>query len=305
MEDLPLVSVVAVCYNQAKYLVETLDSIKNQTYSNIELIIMDDSSTDNSVEVIKEWISKNNYECKFIAHQENKGLCATLNEALNTLKGIYYQAVACDDILLHQKIENQVNDFLRLDEDYVIVFSNAYLIDENSNKLKGDFISRYKPKMKDVPTNNIINELLIGNFIPAMSVLIETDKVKEIGGYDEKLTYEDYDLWLRLSLNYKFYYSSQFTCFYRIHSKNLHKSELHFSNQYLDLFFIISKHSDIGLFKPKLIKIIKILYRDGKYLKIKKDILKIKFNSLLKFCIFTDIPYKYFSKIESAKKKIF
>ena len=74
----PLVSIVALCYNHESYLKETLDSILNQTYKNIQLIIIDDCSKDNSISLIKNWIHKNKVECVFIAHKENRGVCKSL-----------------------------------------------------------------------------------------------------------------------------------------------------------------------------------------------------------------------------------
>ena len=132
-KGLPLVSIVALCYNQERFLEETLDSIKAQTYPNIQLIIMDDCSQDGSVAKIEEWIKKNKVDCKFIAHEKNQGLCRTLNEALEYCDGIYYQAFACDDIMFPDKIERQVREFEKSEEDVMVIFSDGVLIDEYGN----------------------------------------------------------------------------------------------------------------------------------------------------------------------------
>ena len=86
-ENIPLVSVVVPCYNHEKYVKETIESIVNQTYKNIELIVIDDGSKDNSVKVIQELADK--YGFTFI-HRPNKGLSATLNEGIRLSKGKYF-----------------------------------------------------------------------------------------------------------------------------------------------------------------------------------------------------------------------
>jgi glycosyltransferase involved in cell wall biosynthesis len=242
MKDLPLVSVIAVCYNQSKYLVETLDSIKNQTYSNIELLIMDDSSTDNSVEVIEDWIERNNYDCKFIAHKENKGLCPTLNEALSHINGDYYQALACDDILFPNKYELQVKAFLEADENYAVVFSDVIFMNANGEwQYEGPRFIQNNYKMYHPFAPNLFNELLVNrNFIPAASVLLSTSKVREIGGYDENLSFEDYDMLLRLSDKFEIKFICPPTAIYRIHENNM-TNQLNFNKYLISSFYLLYK----------------------------------------------------------------
>lgn len=106
-KDSPLVSIVVPCYNHANYVRETIESIVNQTYKNIELVVIDDGSTDNSVEIIQK-LAKN-YNFTFI-YRPNKGLSATLNEGMNLSKGKYFCACACasDDLYIIDKIEKKV-----------------------------------------------------------------------------------------------------------------------------------------------------------------------------------------------------
>src|ERR1039457_6887169 len=94
--DLPLVSVLVGCYNHARYVTETLESVRLQTYPKIQLIIWDDCSRDNSVEAIQSWIRQHNYECIFLQHSVNRGICQSLNEALALAQGKYISMVAAD-----------------------------------------------------------------------------------------------------------------------------------------------------------------------------------------------------------------
>lgn len=304
MRDIPLVSIVAVCYNHSQYIIETLDSIKNQTYRNIELIIMDDCSTDNSVEVIQQWINENNYSCKFIAHDINKGLCKTLNDALGIISGKYYQVLACDDIILKNKIENQVSLFRKLNEDYAVIYSDANIMDKDSKKLHGLFIQRHKPKMLKVPSGYIYDELMQSNYIPAMSVLIRTDYVRKIKGYDEDISYEDYDLWLRLAKSYKFHFSDYKCCMYRIHNNNMHASDEFKNKALINSFYIFSKHLDNTLAYNKAKLLIMKMYQNGLYKKHKEVILSKDIDGNILYFIKKDISYKNYRRYLKLRKML-
>ncbi|MGA6331370.1 glycosyltransferase family 2 protein, partial [Acinetobacter baumannii] len=103
----PLVSIVIPCYNHANFVQDCIQSVIAQTYQNIELIIIDDGSKDGSVEKIQEFIGE--CEKRFVRfefrNRPNKGLSATLNEALEWCQGEYFSAIASDDMMLNDKIE--------------------------------------------------------------------------------------------------------------------------------------------------------------------------------------------------------
>ena len=219
-KGLPLVSIVAGCYNHEQYLEETLDSIKAQTYPNIQLIIMDDYSQDESVQLIEKWVENNKVNCKCIFHTENKGICYTLNEALKYAEGKYFQGISCDDIMLKQKIETQVTLLEKSKKDVAMVFSDAYYIDEEGNLLFGSYIQHHKQFLQ-IPSGNIFEELIKVNFIPAMSVLVKKEVFEKVGFYDEDLDYEDTDMWIRIAKKYNILFSDIVSVKYRLHDKNL------------------------------------------------------------------------------------
>src|SRR5690606_4797225 len=113
-KEKPLVSVVIPCYNHAKFVKETIQSIIDQDYENIELIIIDDGSKDNSVEVIEEMVPACHKRFKRFEfrHRPNRGLCATLNEALEWCTGEYLSCIASDDIMMPYKTSVQVEYLL-------------------------------------------------------------------------------------------------------------------------------------------------------------------------------------------------
>lgn len=209
-DKLPLVTIIAACYNQEKFVVEALESIKAQTYLNIELIIWDDCSKDNSVKLIENWIEENNIVCRFLKHTENKGICKSLNEAISFAKGKYLQLIALDDIILPDKITKHVELIEQLGEDFAFVFSDVYIINEKGELTNETFHTKYFGEF--VSTNNInyFEVLLNGNIIHGLSAIYRTEIIKLIGGYDETLYAEDWDMHIRLSLHSKIYFDSSY-----------------------------------------------------------------------------------------------
>lgn len=213
-ESMPLVSVVVPCYNHENFVQECIQSVIDQDYQHIELIIIDDGSTDRSVQKIEEMYQA--CERRFVRfefrHRPNKGLCATLNEALEWCEGIYFSPSASDDILVIQKISSQVNAF-KNNHNIVAVFTGIFLIDQDKNILatKG---SREKFTFKDV--------FLRTQLMPGQAVMLVTKEIKQIGGYDESIKIEDLDLFLRLG-EQGFWFLSIETplVYYRKHGNNL------------------------------------------------------------------------------------
>lgn len=201
---LPLVTAIVVNYNQSRWVVELLESVKQQTYPNIQLVVVDDCSSDTSVQIIQDWLDKNCPDAKFIRHARNEGVCRSLNDALAVAKGKYISEIAADDIWLPDKISALVALIESLPEKVGVVYADAYLMDENSNPVPGMFIARHRPEIKNPPSGDIHDLLWDGNFIPAQSALIRRAVYDKVGVYDESLSLEDHDMWLRISRQYHF-----------------------------------------------------------------------------------------------------
>ena len=134
IQNKPLVTIVVISYNQGKYIRENLDSIKNQTYPNIELIVGDDASPDNSVEVFENWLKENNYPTTYKNyHTKNTGLATMLNECIEKANGKYIKLIAADDFLHPEAIEKCVEKLESLGEDYGMVFTDTFAINDHSN----------------------------------------------------------------------------------------------------------------------------------------------------------------------------
>ncbi len=291
-KGLPLVSIVAVSYKHERFLEETLESIKDQTYSNIQLIIMDDCSQDRSVQKIEAWIEKNNVNCQFIAHKENAGICKTLNVALRYSTGKYFQGISCDDVMLPEKIYKQVELLEKSDEQVAMVYTNAYIIDEEGKRKENMFIERYR-KFEKYPSGYIFNDLIRGNFIPAMSILIKKEVFDRIGVYDEDLDFEDYDLWLRMAKEFKISFINKPLAEYRLHNNNLHKKILFHENY----FKILIKHVDQAkiIVQPILLNALLSSYRKrDSNLRSFSKLYYQKYDSPFLLNVFLRLDLKYF-----------
>ncbi len=212
--NLPLVSVVVPCYNHEKYVKETIESIINQTYKNIELIVIDDGSKDNSVEIIKEMIPA--CEKRFtrfeFRNRPNKGLCATLNEALEWCEGKYFSGIASDDIIRTYKTEEQVK-YLEKNQDTIGVFGAVKVLYKNGYE---------KEIIKKRNSYNFDDIFLHKHNLPAPTSLLRLENVKSVGGYREDFIIEDWAMWLDLTENGgKLDYLNKVFASYRRHDGNL------------------------------------------------------------------------------------
>jgi glycosyltransferase involved in cell wall biosynthesis len=217
MQNFPLVSVICLSYNHEAYVVEALNSVINQTYPNIELLIADDYSTDNSVGIIQDWV-KNHPEVHFSANEKNLGNTKTFNQLAKKAKGEFIIDLAADDILLPNCIEKQVNAFQNSNyRSLGIVYGNLIEIDE-----KGNFISNYYTE-EDHPESGDIYKMVVGRTtkICSVSSMIKKSVLEKLGYYDENLAYEDLDLWIRTSRGYEFEYLPEILAKKRVLSHSL------------------------------------------------------------------------------------
>ncbi len=220
----PLVSAVVLCYNQARFVTECLEAVKEQNYPNLELIINDDASSDDSASVIEAWLGKSDMPHRFLRQEKNQGLCRSLNNALSHSRGKYISGIAADDVWLPGKLLAQVELMERLPEKVGVVYSDALQIDENGNALDQRFIEMQR-HFEAMPEGKIHRVLWEGNYIPAMTTLVKRECYERVGWFDEALFYEDWDMWLRISQCYDFAYLDKITAKYRIVSTSMIQSQ--------------------------------------------------------------------------------
>lgn len=214
------VSVIAQCFNHEAYLEECLDSIFEQSYQDFELIIIDDHSTDSSVQLIRSWLQRRRpTRARFFPLAENLGVVRCLNRAMNYANCELICAVATDDRWNKRYLEIVTQRLDQLPASYAGAFTNANCINEQGKSLEKDFVSMYHHG--EVNKNNLFDTLCDHNFIPAGSMMLRRSVLCKIGQYDEALTYEDWDMWLRISLDYHLEYIPECLIDYRIVGSSL------------------------------------------------------------------------------------
>jgi glycosyltransferase involved in cell wall biosynthesis len=216
---LPLVSVIATSFNHERFVLECLESVGAQSYPNVELIVVDDCSTDGTVPLIRGWLARAGTQGTLVVHDINLGICATKNDAIARASGVYVAGIATDDMWPPERLARQVERLEALPETTGVVYSDAERIDEAGRLLPGTFIEQID-SVGQPPSGNLFETLLERNFIPAGATLIRRACLEEVGPYDESLVYEDWDMWLRLARRYEFAFVPGIALRYRLHESS-------------------------------------------------------------------------------------
>ncbi|MCR5744318.1 MAG: glycosyltransferase family 2 protein [Bacteroidales bacterium] len=233
--DKPLVTVSIITYNSAGTVIETLDSIYAQTYPNIELIISDDCSRDNTLDVCRAWLNthKLRFEnCRLLESGKNTGITANCNRAISDIKGEYLKLLAGDDLLEPNAISEYVSYMLNTPE-AIYVFCRIMAFGDNHKKI-------------DLFTNSVIDyaffsmtreeqyERLIGHWcstIPAPSAFVNVKAAIDSGVlyYDERIPMlEDWPKWIELSnKGIKFHFIDKQLVRYRINDNSVSTGDNH------------------------------------------------------------------------------
>lgn len=225
MATFPLVSIGVPNFNYSRYICFALNSIVEQSYQNIEIIIVDDCSTDNSITVIENWIYKysGGMHIKFIKNKSNLGLTEVCNIVLENSRGKYFQTLDADDLLLPGKIERQV-ELLEENANAAFIYSDIGLINETGKIIKKSYLQHIRYDENKMPAGNIFKALFNFNFVPLPSVLVNTAMARSVGGFDETLQVQDYYLWLQLAEKNEVIFLKENTALYRMHSTSMSNS---------------------------------------------------------------------------------
>ncbi|WP_210463741.1 glycosyltransferase [Rufibacter roseolus] len=217
----PLVSIICLCYNHSAFLREALDSVLAQTYPNLDILVVDDLSTDHSVGIIEEYVQRYP-QIRFIQHAKNLGNCASFNEALQLSQGDFIIDFATDDVLHPERVARQVEAFQQLPASYGVVYTDAELIDEQGASLGFFYTRSAGGSLSPVPAQSeVFAEVLGRYFICPPTMMIRRQVLEELHGYDPALAYEDFDFWLRSARNWQYYFLDQPLCQRRMHAASL------------------------------------------------------------------------------------
>ncbi|WP_286831843.1 MULTISPECIES: glycosyltransferase [Acinetobacter] len=189
----PLVTVYIPTYNRVNLLKRAVESVRQQTYTNVEIIIVDDCSTDGTYEYLKN-ISKQDSRIKFFLKEKNSGACVSRNIAIKNATGEFITGLDDDDYFLPSRIAKFVEYRYLLDE-YVFIYSLNYIENNGIRRLPAfSFLIPRKAKAKDLLQSNIV-----GN-----QCFIQTEIMREYGLFSENLkAWQDLDLWYKLLSNPK------------------------------------------------------------------------------------------------------
>lgn len=190
--DNPLVSVIIPTYNRKEYVLRAIESVLRQTYSPLEIMVIDDSSTDNTAAAVRAF-SQGHANIFFIQNDRNIGFVRNLNKSIGMAKGKYIARLDDDDVWIDpKKIEKQV-DFLEHHRGYVLVGGGVVKVNKNKQEL-----IRYLPFQKD---EDIRRVLLVDNVFAHSAVVFSKDAFEKSGGYDEQFGFfADWALWLQFGV---------------------------------------------------------------------------------------------------------
>ncbi|WP_459947208.1 glycosyltransferase family 2 protein [Desulfocastanea catecholica] len=215
----PQVSIVVTCYNYGQFVTKCLASIQNQTFPDFEVIVVDDGSTDNSVEQIQPFLLDDRFRC---ITQTNGGQANAKNRGIKESTAELIAFLDADDQWASEKLERQIPLFAR--QETGVVYSRASHINKEGRSLPQPPLGKYLEPRRGKVTQYLIYD----NFIPFSSAIVHRKCFDAFGMFDESLAMGiDWDLWLRISTKYQFDFCDAFFLLYRVgHSGQMSKNLL-------------------------------------------------------------------------------
>jgi len=201
----PLISVIMPTYNRGGFISEAIESVLNQTWSNFELIVIDDGSTDGTRDQLEKYGSDGRF--KYI-YQENKGQSVARNRGLKEAEGGFVAFLDSDNIWLPDKLERQV-EIVNENQDCDIFYGDCILINEEGAEISRKNMPRY--------SGNITKHLIKDNHVSMNTTLTRKKCFDDLGGLSGEVRVgDDYELWLRLSTKFRFKYTPGYFVKYRV-----------------------------------------------------------------------------------------
>ncbi|MEA3513762.1 MAG: glycosyltransferase [Campylobacterota bacterium] len=212
----PIVSVIMSVYNDEKYVSFAIESILNQTYKSLEFIIIDDGSTDNSLDIINQYSKQDNRI--IVINQNNIGLTKSLNKGIKKAKGRYIARMDSDDISNPQRLEKQIK-FLENNLEYGLVGTNAEKIDTNGKHIEFNTTKYSNEEIKKI--------LSTRNCFAHGSVMLNKELLGDALYYDEEFKYaQDYRLWVKIAKYFKIANLEESLYKLRLHENSISKEKI-------------------------------------------------------------------------------
>ena len=201
----PLVSVIVVCYNHEAFVEEAVRSVVNQTWSPIQLIVVDDHSTDQSPAILQN-LRETYPQMELLLLPQNLGNCAAFNRGLARAMGDYVIDLAADDMLEPDRVSRGVQVLEAAGPEAGIHYSDAFHISEGGT-VQGLHSDRFPHHT--IPQGDVNEHVIRRYFICSPSMMMRKSMLDHLHGYDETLAYEDFDILVRASRQYRFVYSPE------------------------------------------------------------------------------------------------
>ncbi|MBW4027397.1 glycosyltransferase family 2 protein [Acidipila rosea] len=246
----PLVSVIIPTFNRSGLLTQAVDSVLRQTYTNVEIIVVDDGSTDDTQVVLAPYLGRISYHL-----QANSGVAKARNTGITLCHGDYICFLDSDDAWAPNKLDRQV-DFLARYPAYGLLATEIAGVDQ-----LGQRVDRSKSEMYTIHNGFVLEHLLFANWIQTSTVMIRRECLQRIGGFDEEVGQfgEDWLLWMRIASEYQIYFLPEPLTYYRVHQTSL--SSYMPESQYDSLMSILDKLEQLEYFKKNPHLISKARYR--------------------------------------------
>jgi len=223
----PLVSIIIPSFNHAEFLPKAINSIKNQTYSNIEIIVMDDGSTDDTEDVISK------YDNISYIYQNNAGLSAARNNSIPHTKGEFILFLDADDWLYPEAVDIHLN--------YLMQDPDLYFVSGSHMKVFIDENIIFQNAAWDIDHGNFLS-ILKFHYISHPAAVLFRRKVFELYRFDESFkSCQDYDLYLTITRNHRVLHHSQLVSAYRLHSSNMSSNHAFMLEEIL---LVMKKHQE-------------------------------------------------------------
>lgn len=218
---MPLVSIIALCYNHARFLEAALDSILAQTYPHLEVVLVDDASTDGSADILRRYAAQNP-GWQLLLLPENLNNCRAFNRGLALSRGEFIIDFATDDVLLPERITQQVAAFAQAGPRCGMVYTDAELLDESGRFVRHYYRRDARGNLHPRPASGLVfADVLARYFISTPTMLMRRATLEALGGYDETLSYEDFDFWVRASRDWEFQFLDTITTCKRLHPSSM------------------------------------------------------------------------------------
>ncbi|MEP5945592.1 MAG: glycosyltransferase, partial [Balneola sp.] len=202
-----LVSIITPVYNGQDFLERSIKSVLAQTYENWELFLIDDGSSDNSVQIIEHYLEDD--RIKLLRNELNSGIPATRNKGIENSNGEFIALLDQDDEWLPHKLEKQVNRFLEIDDSFGLIYSNVEVRTD-----QGILSDQKKEIEPEASIQSNLELMLSRNLITSPTAMVKRKALEEVGLFDESIRWggDDYDLWIRIAHKYKFDYIDEVLC---------------------------------------------------------------------------------------------